>query len=100
MCVANLHYALPVYKVTYLLDLSVMLKSQYLWRFQSYYPQIILSVQNGEKWSFVAHAFPAGVKQGSDLLSCVAFHVVNKCTFYDVCHILKYLCFSFGYVTV
>lgn len=40
-----------------------------------------------KNWSFLAHAFPAEVKQGSDLLSCVAFHVVNKCTFYDVCHI-------------
>lgn len=44
-------------------------------------------IQNVKNWSFLAHAFPAKVKQGSDLLSCVAFHVVNKCTFYDVCHI-------------
>lgn len=44
-------------------------------------------VQNGEKLAFPAHAFPAEVKQGSDLLSCFDFHVVNKCTFHDVCHI-------------
>lgn len=42
-------------------------------------------VKNG---SVLPHVFPAKVKQGSDL-SCFAFHVVNKCTFYDVCHILK-----------
>lgn len=46
--------------------------------------QVFRMVKN---WSFLTHAFPAEVKQGSDLLSCFDFHVVNKCTFHDVCHI-------------